>query len=150
MNNYWIEQIEQNEEVSERLEAAYRKFEAKPEPKPEPEAAPTNWWGEPSRNGTVPAITDVWQTRNNGLPEIDVVVRSDELNRPRRLKARWSLEAEQDLRAMHNVEAESELSRILSTELMREIDAAIIEDLRIQALAQNYLNEREALYGTAI
>jgi Major capsid protein Gp23 len=47
----------------------------------------------------------------------------------RALKAEYSLELAQDLKAMHNLDAESELSNILSTEIMAEINREVIRTL---------------------
>lgn len=48
----------------------------------------------------------------------------------RKLKAVWSMEAAQDLKAMHNLEAEAELTRMLAAEINKEIDAEILQSLR--------------------
>lgn len=47
----------------------------------------------------------------------------------RRLKARWSMEAAQDLRAMHNLAAEGELCEIMSKAINEEIDREIMRSL---------------------
>jgi hypothetical protein len=47
----------------------------------------------------------------------------------RALKAEYSLELAQDLKAVHNLDAESELSNILSTEIMAEINREVIRTL---------------------
>lgn len=47
----------------------------------------------------------------------------------RKLKARWTVEAVDDLRAMHGVDAEAELVSTFSNEVMLEIDREIIADL---------------------
>ena len=47
----------------------------------------------------------------------------------RALKAEYSLELAQDLKAMHNLDAESELANILSTEIMAEINREVIRTL---------------------
>lgn len=44
----------------------------------------------------------------------------------RQLKARWSQEAVEDLRAIHNLDAEKELVELLSREITREIDREIV------------------------
>jgi len=48
----------------------------------------------------------------------------------RRLKACWSIEAQQDLRSMHNLEAEKELTDFLAEEINREIDMEVLKSLR--------------------
>jgi len=47
----------------------------------------------------------------------------------RKLKARWTMEAAQDLRAMHNLAAEGELRKIMSDQVIKEIDAEIMRSL---------------------
>ncbi len=41
--------------------------------------------------------------------------------RNRKLKAVWSIEAEQDLRANHSIEAEKQLTEMMSRQIMDEI-----------------------------
>lgn len=55
----------------------------------------------------------------------------------KKLKARWTLEAQQDLNAYHGLNAESELVGAMGDELRREIDAMIILDLLNGATAAN-------------
>lgn len=53
----------------------------------------------------------------------------------RKLKAVWSYEAQQDLKAVHNLEAEAELLELLTKQinecLTKEIDKEILNDLRL-------------------
>lgn len=53
--------------------------------------------------------------------------------RTRKLRALWTLEASQDLKAYHNLDLERELTDLLSSELRLEIDRELIEDLRMIA-----------------
>lgn len=46
--------------------------------------------------------------------EITLTIMSEDITVLRRLRARWTREAEEDLRAYHNVDAESLLSALLS------------------------------------
>lgn len=55
--------------------------------------------------------------------EIDLI--TDQCLSARQIKARWSYEAVEDLRAVHNLDAEKELVELLSREIMREIDREI-------------------------
>lgn len=48
---------------------------------------------------------------------------------PRRLKALWSSEAAEDLRAFHGIDAETEIVSVISQEIALEIDREIIQDL---------------------
>jgi len=47
------------------------------------------------------------------------------------MRALWTLEASQDLKAYHNLDLERELTDLLSKELSLEIDREILEDLRM-------------------
>jgi len=53
----------------------------------------------------------------------------------RALKAEYTLELAQDLKAIHNLDAESELSSILSTEIMSEINREMIRKINFSATA---------------
>jgi len=55
------------------------------------------------------------------------------VSRTRKMRALWTLEAAQDLRAYHNLDLEGELTDLLSKELTLEIDRELIEDLRMIA-----------------
>ena len=52
----------------------------------------------------------------------------------RALKAKYSLELAQDLKAIHGLDAESELSNILSAEILAEINREVIELIDSQAI----------------
>ena len=58
----------------------------------------------------------------------------------RKLKAVWSMEAQQDLKAMHNIDAEGALASIMAKEIQDEIDQEIIRDLAATAA----INEAKA------
>jgi hypothetical protein len=49
------------------------------------------------------------------------------------MRALWTLEASQDLKAYHNLDLEQELTSLLSNELQLEIDRELIEDMRMIA-----------------
>jgi hypothetical protein len=53
----------------------------------------------------------------------------------RALKAEYSLELAQDLKAVHGLDAETELSNILSTEILAEINREVIRTVYLQAVA---------------
>jgi hypothetical protein len=62
--------------------------------------------------------------------EIDLQLQSTSVTAERRaLKANWSVEAANDLRALHNLDVEAELTAVLADEIRFEIDREIIEDL---------------------
>lgn len=47
----------------------------------------------------------------------------------RKLKAVWSMEAQQDLRIMHNIDAEALLTEMIAREINAEIDRSTIESI---------------------
>jgi len=53
------------------------------------------------------------------------------------LKAKWTIEAQQDLRAYHGLDAESELMAVTGDEIIREVDMLIIDDMTNLATAGN-------------
>jgi len=82
----------------------------------------------------------------------------------RKLQARWTQEAAQDINAMHGLDIESELVAALSAEISHEIDNEIITDLTALAgvvatydfaaapagFAPNYIGDRFAELGVLI
>lgn len=75
---------------------------------------------------------------NENIPQLDLQLTSSNVNaRSRKLRARWSLEASQNLKALHGLEAEAELSGVLAEEIRFEIDREVINDLYNVALAGN-------------
>ena len=52
----------------------------------------------------------------------------------RALKAEYSMELAQDLKAIHNLDAESELANILSTEILAEINREVIQSINAVAI----------------
>ena len=67
-------------------------------------------------------------------PELTLSIDSDSVAAvTRKLKTSWSLEAAQDLKAVHNVDAESTLTDLMADEMVAEIDREIINDLIIAA-----------------
>jgi major capsid protein Gp23 len=61
--------------------------------------------------------------------------------KPRKLKAEWTIESAQDLKATNGLDAEAELSNILGAEIRNEIDREIIRTLY-------YLVEEESIPDT--
>ncbi len=53
----------------------------------------------------------------------------------RALKAEYSLELAQDLKAIHGLDAETELSNILSTEILAEINREVVRTVYVNAVA---------------
>tara|TARA_R110002110_G_scaffold207482_1_gene419685 strand:- start:261 stop:1856 length:1596 start_codon:yes stop_codon:yes gene_type:complete len=70
----------------------------------------------------------------NEIPEMNLHIEQQPVvSRTRKMRALWTLEAAQDLRAYHNLDLEGELTDLLSKELTLEIDRELIEDLRMIA-----------------
>jgi hypothetical protein len=53
------------------------------------------------------------------------------------LKAKWTMEAQQDLKAYHGLDAESELMGVTADEIIREVDIQIIDEMTSGATAGN-------------
>jgi hypothetical protein len=69
-----------------------------------------------------------------GIPEMQFHIEQEAVvANTRKMRALWTLEASQDLKAYHNLDLERELTDLLSKELALEIDRELIEDLRMIA-----------------
>lgn len=67
---------------------------------------------------------------NSNIPEIDLILQSSPVvARPRKMKARWSLESAFNLRTLHGLEAEVELTSAVGAEIRFDVDREIISDL---------------------
>jgi hypothetical protein len=72
------------------------------------------------------------------VAEINFDIGSDDVSaKEKALKAQWTLEAQQDLKAYHGLDAESELMVVLSDEIIREVDIELIDDMIDSATAGN-------------
>ena len=72
--------------------------------------------------------------KNDEIAEMNLHIEQQPVvSRTRKMRALWTLEAAQDLRAYHGLNMESELTDLLSKELSLEIDRELIEDLRMLA-----------------
>jgi hypothetical protein len=59
--------------------------------------------------------------------EVGLTIEQKEvIARTRKLKARWSIEAEQDLSAMHNIDFEEEIMDMMAYEIAQEIDRELV------------------------
>jgi hypothetical protein len=88
--------------------------------------------------GAYPTSMTVWVYGDfefrEELPEVDLRILSESvLARTRKLKTKWSNEAEQDMKIIHNIDAEKELIALLSNEIALEIDREILRDLLMQS-----------------
>lgn len=77
-------------------------------------------------------VTYVYSSEGtNQVMEIDLQLTSTSVEaNPRKLKANWSVEAANDLKALHNLDVEAELTAVLADQIRFELDREIIEDLR--------------------
>ena len=73
--------------------------------------------------------TSVFQQMAFSIEKVTVTAQS------RALKAEYSLELAQDLKAIHGLDAETELSNILSTEILAEINREVIRTIYTSAVA---------------
>ena len=72
--------------------------------------------------------------RTSGIPEVTMHIQKQTVQaRTRKMRALWTLEAAQDLKAYHNMDLENELTDLLTKELSLEIDRELIEDIRMIA-----------------
>jgi hypothetical protein len=62
----------------------------------------------------------------------------------RALKAEYTMELAQDLKAIHGLDAETELANILSTEILAEINREVIRSLYVTAVAGAQVNTTNA------
>ena len=67
---------------------------------------------------------------NEAIPQLDLQLTSSPVTaRSRKLRARWSLEAAQNLNALHGLDAEAELVGVMAEQVKFEIDREVINDL---------------------
>jgi len=83
--------------------------------------------------GAVARVNYEYDLESNPFqPEVTMSIDSDSVAAiTRKLKTSWSLEAAQDLKAVHNIDAESTLTDLMADEMVAEIDREIINDLII-------------------
>ena len=69
--------------------------------------------------------------KNNEIPELNITIEQQPVvARTKKMRALWTIEASQDLKAYHNLDLERELTDLMSKELELEIDRELLEDLR--------------------
>jgi hypothetical protein len=85
--------------------------------------------------GAVARISYEYDLESNPFqPEVTLSIDSDSVGAvTRKLKTSWSLEAAQDLKAVHNINAETTLTDLMADEMVAEIDREIINDLIVSA-----------------
>ena len=86
-----------------------------------------------------------------GIPEMTFHIEQEAvIARTRKMRALWTLEASQDLKAYHNLDLERELTDLLSKELQLEIDRELIEDLRMIAYGFNRNDATSKMGGASL
>jgi hypothetical protein len=85
------------------------------------------------------------QLRTSAIPEISFHIQSQAVvAKTRKMRALWTIEASQDLKAYHNLDLERELTDLLSKEISLEIDRELIEEIR--GIAYGF-NGDQSVYG---
>ena len=105
--------------------------------------ADTDYSGTGTHSGTVPSVT----TTGTGVPTASMetntafaemsfsIEKVTVTAKSRALKAEYSMELAQDLKAVHGLDAESELANILSTEILAEINREVIRTIYSTSVA---------------
>lgn len=76
----------------------------------------------------------------SGIPEVNLHIEQQAVvARSRKMRALWTIEASQDLKAYHNIDLENEVTQLMSKELQLEIDRELIEDIRNIAYDPNQI-----------
>ena len=86
--------------------------------------------------GLSTALGEVLGSGSSVFPEMGISIEKVTVSaKTRALKAEYSLEMAQDLKAIHGLDAETELSNILSTEILSEINREVIRTIYTVAKA---------------
>ena len=92
-----------------------------------------NWpTGEPTgAKGHGWSVSAGEKLSGSSIPEVSMTIEQQPVvARTKKMRALWTLEASQDLKAYHNLDLERELTDILGKEIRLEVDRELIEDLR--------------------
>tara|TARA_R100001480_G_scaffold84803_3_gene92843 strand:- start:12467 stop:14185 length:1719 start_codon:yes stop_codon:yes gene_type:complete len=80
------------------------------------------------------SVSSAERLKGTEIPEVNLHIQKQTVQaRERKMRALWTLEAAQDLKAYHNLDMEAELTDLLSKEMNLEIDRELIEDIRMIA-----------------
>lgn len=109
-----------------------------------------------------PATTDEFEAYGGREMQLEVLKQTVTAG-SRKIQAKWTIEAMQDLNASHGVDLESEITAALSAEIVSEIDNEILNDLQLLAGTvesfdmagtftgtPNYVGDRHAVLGVLI
>ena len=76
------------------------------------------------------ATYDINMENRPEMPELSLEIHSENVGvQTRKLRTTWSVEASQDMRAMHQIDAEKELISVLAAEIAAEIDRETLNNL---------------------
>lgn len=83
--------------------------------------------------------SDFGVTPSPAIPDVNFKVESVAVTaKTRKLRARWSPEASQDITAFYSIDVEQEMTNLMSELVTLDIDREILNDLLTQASAANY------------
>jgi len=92
----------------------------------------------------------VCDAESGNMREMGLTIEKKEITAgTRKLKARWTLEAQQDLANMHNVDVEEELTDLLAYEIAAEIDLEIKNRIIVKAIQGGVLTWNYGSVGNA-
>lgn len=92
--------------------------------------------------GVNTSFAEAWGNSSVSIPEMAFSIEKVSVTaQSRALKAEYSLELAQDLKAIHGLDAETELANILSAEILAEINREVVRTINVTA-------ERGAAEGT--
>lgn len=92
----------------------------------------------------------VCDAESGNIREMGLTIEKKEITAgTRKLKARWTLEAQQDLANMHNVDVEEELTDLLAYEIAAEIDVEIKNRIIVKAVQGGVLTWSYGTVGNA-
>lgn len=92
----------------------------------------------------------VCDAESGNIREMGLTIEKKEITaHTRKLKARWTLEAQQDLANMHNVDVEEELTDLLAYEIAAEIDLEIKNRIIVRAVQGGVLTWDYGTVGAA-
>jgi len=93
--------------------------------------SPTSAFGTGMTTATAEALGD---SAGNAIAEMGFTIEKATVTaKSRALKAEYTLELAQDLKAIHGLDAEAELANILSTEILAEMNREVIRTINSQA-----------------
>ena len=89
---------------------------------------------------------------STNIPEMRITIASIPVTvKTRKLKAMWSQQAEQDLKAYHGLSADAELTALVSNEMVAEIDREIISKvLSIVPASSRFIHDWTAFQGNNV